>query len=28
MSCAVISSTKYVCTVQNDSNPGVTIMQQ
>jgi hypothetical protein len=24
----VISSAKYVCTVQNDSNPGVTIMQQ
>jgi hypothetical protein len=28
ISCAVISSAKYVCTVQNDSNPGVTIMQQ
>jgi hypothetical protein len=28
MSCAVISSTKIACTVQNDSNPGVTILQQ
>jgi hypothetical protein len=28
MSCAMISSTKSVCTDQNDSNPGVIILQQ
>jgi hypothetical protein len=28
ISCAVISSTKVVCTVQADSNPGVTVFQR